>query len=58
MFDKVDYWLELCDDDLRTIAATTEFKEMNGVRSKARHDEAQAIYYAEQREAKYKRKQL
>jgi len=33
----------------RHVAASPEFREMERVRSKARHDEAQAIYNAEQR---------
>jgi hypothetical protein len=31
----------------RSITATTEFREMERLRSKARHDEAQALYHAE-----------
>ena len=33
----------------RHVAASPEFREMERVRSKARHDEAQAIFNAEQR---------
>jgi hypothetical protein len=33
----------------RHVAASPEFREMERVRSKARHDEAQAIYNAERR---------
>jgi hypothetical protein len=31
----------------RSITATSEFREMERLRSKARHDEAQALYHAE-----------
>ena len=31
------------------ITAATEFRELERLRSKARHDEAQALYHAEQR---------
>jgi len=33
----------------RHVAASPEFREMERIRSKARHDEAQAIYNAEQK---------
>jgi len=33
----------------RHVAASPEFREMERVRSKTRHDEAQAIYHVEQR---------
>ncbi|MCL1885140.1 MAG: hypothetical protein FWF81_15455 [Defluviitaleaceae bacterium] len=33
----------------RHVAASQEFREMERVRSKARHDEAQAIYNAERK---------
>jgi carbamate kinase len=39
----------------RHVAASPEFREMERVRSKARHDEAQAIYNAEQRGAEIER---
>jgi len=32
----------------RHVAASAEFKEVERLRSKARHDEAQALYHAEQ----------
>jgi len=34
----------------RSITATPEFREMERLRSKARHDEAQALKHAEERE--------
>jgi predicted transposase/invertase (TIGR01784 family) len=40
----------------RHVAASPEFREIERVRSKARHDEAQAIYNAEQRGAETERK--
>ena len=33
----------------RHVAASPEFRELERMRSKARHDEAQALYYAEKR---------
>ena len=36
-------------DAYRHVSATDEFRELERIRSKARHDEAQAIYDAEQR---------
>ncbi len=33
----------------RTITASPEFRELERLREKARHDEAQALYYAEQK---------
>ena len=32
-----------------TITASSEFKELERLRAKARHDEAQALYHAEQK---------
>lgn len=34
-----------------TITASSEFKELERLRAKARHDEAQALYHAEQKES-------
>jgi len=39
----------------RHITATPEFREIERLRSKARHDEAQALFNAEQRGAKSER---
>ena len=39
----------------RHVAASPEFREMERVRSKARHDEAQAIFNAEKRGAETER---
>ena len=39
----------------RHVAASPEYREMERIRSKARHDEAQAIYNAEQRGAETER---
>jgi predicted transposase/invertase (TIGR01784 family) len=42
----------------RHVSATTEFRELERMRSKRRHDEAQALYNAEQRGAEREREKL